>query len=118
VEGVGTEAPAITNQDGGMQSDSPYNLQRMGVRTLMFQEMVRREIEGARGKHAPIHSLHEGYAVILEELDEVKQEIWKRAEHRSPTLTLKELVQVAAMAQRVAEDCGLLGGTKPCSPPS
>jgi hypothetical protein len=72
---------------------------------MPFSNDVAAEIARARAKHAPIHSLHEGYAVLLEELDE----LWERVrmpntDHRGDTPTYRELVQIGAMAQRVAED--------------
>jgi len=72
-----------------------------------FQKQVRVELTSARKQHGNINSLHEGYAVILEELDEFKEEVWKRSAKRNKANMLKELIQIAAMAQRVAEDCGL-----------
>ena len=69
-----------------------------------FQELQRREIEAARTGHKPINSAHEGYALILEELDEFWQEVCKKRSERSPDRMVAELVQVAAMAQRTAED--------------
>jgi hypothetical protein len=68
---------------------------------------VRKELKRAQGQHAPLNSAHEAYAVILEELDEVKAEVWKRREARDPALMRKELIQVAAMAIRAIEDLGL-----------
>ncbi len=53
----------------------------------------------ARAKHAPMHSAHEGYAILSEEVDELWDEVkaWQpgfanRAEMR------KEALHVAAMA--------------------
>ena len=68
----------------------------------VFQRHVECELEKARRDHPPINSLHEGYAVILEEL----QEFWGCVMARQPdaAVTYGELIQVAAMAQRVAED--------------
>ena len=51
------------------------------------------EIERARRKHTPLNSRHEGYAVILEELDELWDEIKADNNH----LATREAVQVAAM---------------------
>lgn len=75
--------------------------------TTTFRYLVEVELQRARMKHSqPIHSKHEGYAVILEELDEVKQEVF----HGKSRLSLTdELVQVAAMCQRMAEDLRLVG---------
>lgn len=69
-----------------------------------FPLHVECELARARAKHAPIHSAHEGYAVILEELDEFWHEVLKKRESRDVVAMYSELVQVAAMAQRVAED--------------
>jgi NTP pyrophosphatase (non-canonical NTP hydrolase) len=70
-----------------------------------FSQMVSEELARARSLHnQKINSPHEGYAVILEELEEVWDEIKKKRSERSYAYLLDELVQVAAMAQRVAED--------------
>lgn len=69
-----------------------------------FVELQEREIESARSKHRPINSAHEGYSVILEELDEFWEEVRKKRSLRSPDKMVAELVQIAAMAQRTAED--------------
>lgn len=74
-----------------------------------FATIVRAELAAARAKHGPLNSAHEAYAVILEELDEFWGHCRLKAEDRSKTLVLRELAQVAAMAQRAAEDLGLVG---------
>lgn len=71
---------------------------------MKFTEKVAVEITHARKKHAPIHSLHEGYAVILEEVCELWAEVMKRREQRDLVRIREELIQIAAMAQRTAED--------------
>ena len=64
--------------------------------------LVRAELDEATGKFGPMASAHEGYAVILEELDELWAEIRsKRATRASVTA---EAVQVAAMALRFLTD--------------
>jgi hypothetical protein len=70
----------------------------------VFALHVECELKKARLKHAPINSLHEGYAVILEEVDELWEHVRARKEKRNKTDIYKELVQIAAMAQRTAED--------------
>ena len=72
---------------------------------MTFIDEVREELESARKKHPPINSLHEGYAVILEEMDEFKAEVWKRASARDLKNCYIELKQIAAMCARTAEDC-------------
>ena len=69
-----------------------------------FSEQVDKELIKAREMHGPVNSIHEGYAVILEELDEVWDEVKKKTKDRDLKHLLKELVQVAAMAQKMAED--------------
>jgi hypothetical protein len=73
-----------------------------------FADNVAIELKRARSLHPPISSAHEGYAVILEELDEFWEEVRKRRSKRDALRMYDELVQVAAMAQRVAEDTVLL----------
>jgi hypothetical protein len=52
-----------------------------------------------------MHGAHEGYAVILEELDELWAEV--KAQVHNPDRMRKEALQVAAMAVRFVEDvCG------------
>lgn len=59
---------------------------------------VRAEVERASALHAPYNSAHEGYAVILEELDELFDEV-KANRGRAPE-GIAEAVQVAATAIR------------------
>jgi len=73
-----------------------------------FRKLVKDELERARKLHGKVHSFHEGFAVILEEVDEFKEEVWKKEAKRDPKLLLGELVQIAAMCNKIAEDMGLL----------
>lgn len=63
---------------------------------------VAHELTRATTKHGPINSLHEGYAIILEELDEAWGEI--KQQHIDRAALRKELIQVAAMALRTIHD--------------
>jgi len=69
-----------------------------------FQQDVIEEIRKAGESHPPIQNIHEGYAVLLEEVDEFWDEVKKKTKERDPKKLYKELVQVAAMAQRIVED--------------
>jgi hypothetical protein len=70
-----------------------------------FQELQTAELAAARRKHNhPINSPHEAYAVMLEELDEFWEEVRRQTNDRNPTAMYRELIQIAAMAQRTAED--------------
>lgn len=76
-----------------------------------FSELVQAELQRARAKFGPIHSMHEGKAVIEEELEEFWEctRSWKGDEPAQIKMNaLKELVQIAAMAQRTAEDLGFI----------
>lgn len=68
-------------------------------------DAVDAALQAAVRKHRGIYSAHEGYAVILEELDEVKAEVWKSSLNRAALY--KELQHVAAMAIRTAIDLAL-----------
>lgn len=61
---------------------------------------VRAELVRAMGKFPPFHSMHEGWAVIHEELDEMWDEIKANRKGRAR----EEAVQVAAMAVRFLVD--------------
>lgn len=64
---------------------------------------VAEEYFRARRRHAPMHSAHEGYAVILEELDE----LWDEVKRKDPNVALmkKEATQLAAMAVSFIVEC-------------
>lgn len=72
-----------------------------------FAREVRRELERARNGHAKLNSAHEAYSVILEELDEFWDQCRRKREDRHRGEVFRELVQIAAMAQRAAEDLDL-----------
>ncbi len=86
-----------------------------------FTDDVRIEIELARALYRPMASAHEGWAVLREEVEEsmvemklaVDRKLWeevkKKPSKRDAELIYRELVQVAAMAQRMAEDIVLSG---------
>lgn len=72
---------------------------------MNFQKRVSVELLKARRLHPkPINSAHEGFAVILEELSEFWDEVRKKDSARNKARMRSELVQIAAMAQRTAED--------------
>ena len=65
------------------------------------------ELAHVQMQHPPLHSLHEAYAVILEEVDELWEECRKKKDERVPQEVRKELLQIAAMAWRAALDLGM-----------
>lgn len=74
--------------------------------TQAMQE-VREELLIAVQKFPPMHSAHEGFAVIHEEFDELKAEIWKNPERRDIEAMHAEAVQLAAMCVRLMVDITL-----------
>lgn len=62
---------------------------------------VSDEVERAQSIYGGFASAHEGYAVLLEEVDELKAEVWKGPRKRDYDAMMKEACQVAAMAVRL-----------------
>jgi hypothetical protein len=73
-----------------------------------FLDLVAAELKKARDNFPPMNNEHEGYAVLLEEVDEFWDWVKQNQAIRSKSHGLSELVQVAAMACRIAEDCNLM----------
>ena len=65
---------------------------------------VAKELDRAKQLHGPYHSAHEGFAVLLEEVDELKAEVWPKQALRSPERMRTEAIQVATVALRFAID--------------
>ncbi len=62
------------------------------------------EYHRATEMNGPFNTAHEGYAVILEELDELWDEIKKNSLERDNEKLKKEAIQVGAMALRFLVD--------------
>ncbi len=76
----------------------------MKDRELLVAEILT-ELSRARGRFPQFHSPHEGFAVLLEEVDELWDEV--KCKHGSVSRSIamhREAVQVAAMAIRFVED--------------
>lgn len=70
----------------------------------VFSEVIS-ELRKAQEKHEPMHSAHEGLAVIWEEFEELKHEVWKQR-HDMQSMR-QETLQLAAMTIRFLIDvCG------------
>lgn len=65
-----------------------------------FLEALDAEYKKAVGKHGRMNSLHEGYAVLAEEVDEFWDEVKKKPRNRKPEDIRGELIQIAAVAMR------------------
>jgi hypothetical protein len=98
-----------------------------------IEEIIINELQHARSLFTNMHSAHEGYAVILEEVDELQEELeffnmhkdglWQSIKKNNLKIQfnnikemqriirklIKEAIQVAAMLQRFQEDV-LKGG--------
>ena len=61
---------------------------------------ILEELRRAVKKHRLMASAHEGYAVLLEEVDELWDEI--KAQSQNPVNIRKEAIQVGAMALEIA----------------
>ena len=66
---------------------------------------IEAEHDQAIGEFPPFHSAHEGFAVLLEEVEELKAEVFRRQSSRSQYQMRKEAAQVGAMALRFIVDC-------------
>jgi hypothetical protein len=73
-----------------------------------FANLVEAELASARKQHGKIAGAHDGYGRILEEVDEFWDWVKRRSSMRDRNSMCNELVQIAAMAQRTAEDLDLL----------
>lgn len=76
----------------------------MPITKEQFFSLVEIEINKAQSRFPPLNSLHEAYAVLLEEVDEVFEQMKLKESKRDHDLLLKELVQVASCALRTALD--------------
>jgi NTP pyrophosphatase (non-canonical NTP hydrolase) len=66
---------------------------------LLKREITNEFIQASQ-RHKPFNSAHEGYAVLLEEVDEV----WDEIKKNNYCNARQEIVQVAAMALRFLYD--------------
>lgn len=72
---------------------------------MNWQLAVKLELYAAKRNYPPVASVHEGYAIILEELDEFWEICKLKPANRGTEAMRRELIQVAAMAIRTLEDC-------------
>ena len=84
------------------QTMDQYNLEAIG-------HEIENELKRA-AKYPPFNSAHEGYAVILEEMDELKEHVWKKQHSRDIVAMRAEAIQVAAMAVKFIQMVDATGG--------
>jgi hypothetical protein len=70
-----------------------------GLLSAAWEELVNAELN-----YPPFNTCHEGYAVLLEEVDELWAHVKMRQGRRDIEAMRKEAIQVAAMALRFAYD--------------
>jgi hypothetical protein len=70
------------------------------LHTVNALKMISDEYERAHKLHGDFHSLHEGYAALLEEHDE----LWDLLKKKRPDLdeVIEEAIQVATMGYKIA----------------
>jgi hypothetical protein len=78
-----------------MSKEKEIDSCKMDVRVDGFLLDVQKEFERASKKHKDFSSCHEGLAVIWEEFEELKQEIFKKVPDQDNLYD--ELTQIAAM---------------------
>lgn len=67
------------------------------------------EYRRAAGRFEPMHSTHEGYAVLQEEIDELNADaarLWSSVKADNEEAALQEAIHVGAMALRFLVDLG------------
>jgi hypothetical protein len=69
-----------------------------------IERLVETEYLKATSNYPPFASAHEGLAVIEEEFEELKKEVFKNNKNRDCAAMKNEAVQVAAMAIRFIAD--------------
>lgn len=69
-------------------------------------DFIKHEFNTATKKFGTFNNAHEGYAVLLEEVDELWEAIkLKQSNPKRLNLIQKEAIQVSAMAIRIIYDC-------------
>jgi hypothetical protein len=72
-----------------------------------FLDLVQAEASRAKRDHGrDFASDHEAFAVLLEEVEEVKACVWRKRTERDRVAMAEELVQIAAVAMKWAEQLG------------
>ena len=78
----------------------------MNKKLIAILERVGIECESATEQYGAFNSAHEGYAILLEEMDELWEIVkMKQKDPNRNYLMPPEAIQVAAMAIRLIHDC-------------
>ena len=79
---------------------------------IVFNE-VQTELKRIRDLYRPIHSTHEGYALLLEKFRELEREVFSKPPSWDVVGIREECIQVAAMSIRIILDCCSTDGEVP-----
>lgn len=79
-----------------------------------IEELTNMELKNARSKFSNINSTHEGYAVILEEFEEMKDEVlrfeeklamlWKAVKANAASIQYEDLKEMERIAYHIAKE--------------
>jgi hypothetical protein len=100
------------NEDGGsyftkLAEDDDENGPRLDRKSMKIAEVmtaIENELRRAVDLHGGMRSCHEGYAVILEEVDELWEHVRLKEKLRKKSEMRTEAIQIAAMAARFVVD--------------
>jgi hypothetical protein len=94
-----------------MDNREPEPMQKEEAQVLLdIGDDVTQEVIRARSMYPKFSCLHEALAVLWEEFEELKLEVFKK--NASPDKLHDEAIQVAAMAVRLIQDCCIKGEEK------
>lgn len=82
-------SPTLKRPALGMEEVGQFN----AAANAALEEALR-----ARTIHASMYSAHEGFAIMMEEFDELKEHVWMNQKKRDIAAMRKEAIQIAAMA--------------------
>lgn len=80
--------------------DEEKRQERAKIKLCKINDLVQNEFRQAAEKFSAFHNTHEGYAVLLEEVDE----LWDDIKSNNLYASCDEAIQVAAMALRYLFD--------------
>ncbi len=85
-----------------MTPNEPYNKAILEVVDEL--RMLKAKVDDPNHPFADLHSPHHGYALLLEEMDELWEEIRKKNKFRDLEAMREEAMQIAALAIRFMVD--------------
>ncbi len=78
--------------------------EQFSIEQIIAIDAMKDELQKAVRNWPPHNSAHEAYAVLLEEMDELKAHVWMNQKKRNLEAMKEEAIQVAAMAIRFAAE--------------